>query len=148
MVGAEYRHGREAREEYGESLGQPVADTHTMGLSILLAARETDQPVPFTPPPFANVYPDDSCFEGDVGQSVHAEIRDHKVATSGTNLWWVELGGEGDSTFTMLTVSGRSCLPVFTVCGITLKIAVTTAWKTGIWSGLAFCPVSENPADT
>ena len=99
MVNAEYRHGRESKTEYGEELGQEVADTHTMGMSIILAARETDHPVKFTPPPFANVYPDDECFSGDAAQSIHAEVRDHRVATSGANLWWVELGGEGDSIY-------------------------------------------------
>lgn len=97
LVGAEYRHGRESADEYGESLAQKTADTHTMGMSVLLAARETDHPVPFTPPSFANVYPDDSCFASDIGQSAHSLVRNHKIATSGANLWWVELGGEGDS---------------------------------------------------
>ena len=99
LVGAEYRHGREAQAEFGEELGKAEADSRTMGMSIILAARETDHPVPFTPPPFANVYPDDSCFAGDLGQSVHALPRDHKVETSGANLWWVELGGECHSIF-------------------------------------------------
>lgn len=97
LVGAQYTHGREASSEYGESLAPAESDRCTMGMSIILAARETDHPVNFRPPSFANCYPDDSCFAGDMGQSVHAQIRDHKVATSGTNLWWVELGGEGDS---------------------------------------------------
>ncbi|MBE6929224.1 MAG: FAD-dependent oxidoreductase [Ruminococcaceae bacterium] len=97
LTGAAYCHGREARSEYNEELGQPAADIRTMGMSVLLAARETDHPVSFTPPPFANVYPTDDSFAGDVGQSVHAQVRDHRVATSGANLWWVELGGEGDS---------------------------------------------------
>ncbi len=99
LVGAEYRHGRETRDEYSEELGQPQEDTRTMGMSIILAARETDHAVNFTPPPFANVYPDDSCFAGDIGQSIHAQIRDHKIATSGANLWWVELGGECNSIY-------------------------------------------------
>jgi len=97
LVGAQYTHGREASAEYGESLAPAVSDRCTMGMSIILAARETDHPVKFRPPVFANCYPDDSCFAGDMGQSVHAQIRDHKVSTSGANLWWVELGGEGDS---------------------------------------------------
>ena len=97
LTGAEYRHGREGQNEYGERLAPKTADTCTMGMSILLAARETDHPVPFTPPAFANVYPDDSSFAADVGQSAYSLVRDHKIATSGTNLWWVELGGEGDS---------------------------------------------------
>ena len=99
LVGAEYRHGREAKEEYSEQLAQKKADGKTMGMSIILAARETDHPVKFIPPPFANVYPDDSCFEGDPVQSIHAQIRDHKIGTSGANLWWVELGGECNSIF-------------------------------------------------
>ncbi len=99
LTGAEFRHGREDKEEFGETLGQSKADSRTMGMSIILAARETDHPVKFTPPPFANVYPDDSCFAGDVGQSVHAQVRSHKVATSGANLWWVELGGECHSIY-------------------------------------------------
>ena len=99
LVGAEYRHGREARDEYSEELGQPKRDSRTMGMSIILAARETDHPVKFTPPLFANVYPDDSCFAGDIGQSIHAQIRNHKIATSGANLWWVELGGECNSIY-------------------------------------------------
>ena len=97
IVNAEYRHGREAKSEFGEELGQSVPDGRTMGMSIILAARETDHPVKFVPPPFANVYEDDFCFSGDVGQSIHAQVRDHKIATSGANLWWVELGGEGDT---------------------------------------------------
>ena len=99
LVGAEYRHGRESKEEYSEELAQEKSDGKTMGMSIILAARETDHPVKFIPPPFANVYPDDSCFEGDAGQSVHAQIRDHVIGTSGANLWWVELGGECNSIF-------------------------------------------------
>ncbi|MBQ8345600.1 MAG: FAD-dependent oxidoreductase [Clostridia bacterium] len=97
LVGADYRHGREGTAEYGETLAPKEADHCTMGMSIILAARETDHPVSFIPPSFANVYEDDSCFSGDVGQSVHAQIRSHKIATSGGNLWWVELGGEGNS---------------------------------------------------
>lgn len=97
LVGARYVHGRESSEEYGESLAPTVGDGCTMGMSIILAARETDHPVKFIPPSFAACFPDDSCFAGDLGQSVHAQLRDHKVATSGANLWWVELGGEGDS---------------------------------------------------
>ena len=99
LVGAQYRHGRESKEEYSEQLAQEKADGKTMGMSVILAARETDHPVKFIPPPFANIYPDDSCFEGDVGQSVHAQIRDHVIGTNYTNLWWVELGGECNSIF-------------------------------------------------
>ncbi|MBO5223199.1 MAG: FAD-dependent oxidoreductase [Clostridia bacterium] len=96
LTGAHFRHGRESKNEYGESLAQEVADEKTMGMSIILAARETDAPVPFTPPSFANVYPTDECFSAGEAKA-HAQIRDHRIATSGANLWWVELGGEMDS---------------------------------------------------
>ena len=97
LVGAQYTFGREGADQYGETLAPKEGDRCTMGMSIILAARETDHPVKFCPPTFANYYPDDSCFAGDMGENVHAQIRDHRVATSGANLWWVELGGEGDS---------------------------------------------------
>ena len=97
LIGAQYRHGREAKAEYGETLTPDVADSCTMGMSVLLAARETDHPVPFTPPAFANVYPTDESFANGKCNNVHALARDHKIGTSGCNLWWVELGGDMDS---------------------------------------------------
>lgn len=99
LVGAAYKHGRESSAEYGEALARPQSDEKTMGMSIILAARELDHPVKFVRPDFANIYPDDSCFAGDVGESVHAAVRDHKIETSGANLWWVELGGEVHSIY-------------------------------------------------
>lgn len=97
LSGALWRKGREAKETYGETLAQDEADSHTMGMSIILAARETDHPVKFVPPSFASCFPTDEAFSGDVGENVHAQLRDHRVATSGCNLWWVELGGNLDS---------------------------------------------------
>ena len=97
LIGAKYRHGREAKAEYGETLTPDVADSYTMGMSILLAARETDHPVPFTPPTFANVYPTDDSFANGKCDNKYALSRDHKIGTSGCNLWWVELGGDMDS---------------------------------------------------
>ena len=97
LCGAEYRHGRESSEEYGETLAPARADSCTMGMSIILAARETDRPVPFTPPSFAAKFPTDASFSGDDVKSVHAQLRDHMIGTSKANLWWVELGGNCDS---------------------------------------------------
>jgi len=97
LTGAEYRKGRESKAAYGETLGQEKEDACTMGMSILLAARETDHPVKFTPPAFANCYPTDESFSNELGKTVHAQPRSHHIGTSRDNLWWVELGGEGDS---------------------------------------------------
>ncbi len=96
LVGAIYHHGREGQAEFNETIAPIKADTKTMGMSVMLAARETDSPVTFTPPSFAKYYPDDSYFIGDI-KDVHAQIRNHIIGTSGTNLWWIELGGDGDS---------------------------------------------------
>jgi len=97
LTGAEHRIGREAKSEYNEQIGPDVADNKTMGMSILLQARETEHPVKFTPPEWANVYEADEDFaiipylEGQ-----HSTFRDHKIGTSGCNLWWMELGGDGE----------------------------------------------------
>lgn len=87
LTGAEYRIGREAREEFGEAFGLEQADPHTMGMSILIQARETDHPVKFTPPEWAYTFKTD------------AELHDkpHDLYAINTNFYWVELGGMQDS---------------------------------------------------
>ena len=97
LTGAEHRIGREAKSEYNEKIGPEVADRKTMGMSCLLQARETDHPVKYIPPKWANVYETDEDFaiipylEGQ-----HSTFRDHTIGTSGCNLWWMELGGDGE----------------------------------------------------
>jgi hypothetical protein len=86
LTGADFRVGREAREEFGESLAQEEADRRTMGMSCLIQARETTMPVPFTPPPWAHSYPDASMLKPSL-----AHFNPHD------NYWWLELGGMGDS---------------------------------------------------
>ncbi len=112
ITGALYRVGREGNDEYNETIGPKTADAKTMGMSILMQARETDHPVKFTPPTWANVYENDEDFEfakdkaTEEGVSFTANklskgatkcTRDHKLKTSGVNFWWMELGGEDDS---------------------------------------------------
>lgn len=87
FTGAAYRVGREARAEFGEAAAPEEADRKTMGNSCLIQARETGAPVPFTPPAFAAVFPDDT--------SLHE--RPHAPALLRENYWWLELGGEQDS---------------------------------------------------
>ena len=114
ITGALYRVGREGHDEYGETIGPIVADRKTMGMSCLIQARETDHPVPFIPPEWANVYETDEDFmyvpKEDVITENNADAagleqakrakplsRPHDLGTSGTNFWWLELGGEYDS---------------------------------------------------
>ena len=86
LTGAEFRVGREARAEFGESLEREEADRRTMGMSCLIQARETTSPQPYTPPPWANKYPSDSDLKPGIGDFA-----------PGGNYWWLELGGMQDS---------------------------------------------------
>ena len=86
LVGAEFRIGREDKREFGESLAQDKADRKTMGMSCLIQMRETDSPKTFTPPAWANRYPDDDVLPD----------RPHQIARL-CNYWWLELGGDRDS---------------------------------------------------
>ena len=85
LTGAEYRVGREARGEFGESIAPEEADHRTMGMSLLLQAREMGRPQPFTPPTWAHVY----------AREEDLPFRDHTLPRA--NYWWIELGGEADS---------------------------------------------------
>ena len=87
LTGAEYKVGREAREEYGEEFGLDVADRHTMGMSLLVQCRETDHPVRFTPPAWAYDFPDDDAMNN----------KPHNIYAINTNFYWVELGGMQNS---------------------------------------------------
>jgi hypothetical protein len=86
LAGAEYRIGRESRGEFGESIAPECSDRHTMGLTCLIQARESDRPQPFIPPSWAYRYDSD-------GQLPE---RDHRLQGL-QNFWWLEVGGMGDS---------------------------------------------------
>ncbi len=83
VSGAEYRWGREARSEFNESHAPEVADSKTMGNSILLQTRWTGEPhKPFEPLPWAYIFEEKGFHRG-------FDPRD--------NYWWIETGGEGDT---------------------------------------------------
>lgn len=86
MSGALYRMGRESCEEYGEDIAPPIADSKTMGMTCMIQARETDHPVRFIPPSWANVYETDADLHD----------RGHDLSDPIMNYWWMELGGEQD----------------------------------------------------
>ncbi len=111
LTGSRYRVGREGNDEYNETIGPAVGDRKTMGMSCLLQARETDHKVEFKAPAWANVYESDSDFDyvpalatsefehcsAEAKKNARSLTRVHKLGTSGTNFWWIELGGENDS---------------------------------------------------
>lgn len=84
LAGAEYRHGRESRREYGESLAPLEADRFTMGHSILFQAADAGKPVPFAPPSWALKFETDADLP----------FRPHTVPFG---FWWVEWGGTLDT---------------------------------------------------
>ncbi len=83
LTGANYRYGREARNEFRESIEPESADKKTMGMSCLLQVRETDKPQPFSPPEWAYKYYSDDDIP----------FREHDLSS---NFWWIETGGEDD----------------------------------------------------
>lgn len=87
LSGAEFRIGREARDEFNESIEPLEADSKTMGMSCLIQVRETPSPQPFIPPKWAYDYPTDD--------AIPHEFRSHDIRK--TNFWWIELGGDQDS---------------------------------------------------
>ncbi len=85
LSGAQTRTGREARHEFDEDIEPSVADTRTMGSSMLIQIRRTDEPQPFIAPKWAYKFesPDDL---------------PHRInGVSGSNWWWIEVGGLDDT---------------------------------------------------
>ncbi|HEY8743846.1 MAG TPA: FAD-dependent oxidoreductase, partial [Chloroflexota bacterium] len=85
-AGAEYRMGREGRDEYGEDLAWVTeADHQTLGSSILFTARKHDRAMPFRAPRWARTYR--TCEE--------LPFRPHRDFEYG--YWWIEWGGQLDT---------------------------------------------------
>ncbi|MEM1211472.1 MAG: FAD-dependent oxidoreductase [Planctomycetota bacterium] len=84
--GAAYRWGREARAEFDEPIAPEKPDRKTMGNTLLIQLRRTDEVQPFTAPDFAYRFDDESQFNHRLGNGVNAH-----------NFWWLELGGIWDT---------------------------------------------------
>ena len=95
-TGALYRVGRESKEEFGESMAQEISDSHTMGMSCLVNARETDRACDFIPPRFAKLYADDDDFSARPRPETGGKGKVHQVSKD-ANFWWIEKGGNRDS---------------------------------------------------
>jgi len=83
-AGAKCVWGREARDQYGESLAPETADRKTMGNSLLFQARRHETPMPFQPPTWARKFTSED-FK-------HRAIRSWEYG-----YWWIEWGGELDT---------------------------------------------------
>lgn len=78
--GAEYRWGREGRDEFNESYAPAVPDKKTMGNSIMIQLRKTKTHHPFRAPAWAYHYTDETAPKRD-------------MVPTGHNFWWLEFGG-------------------------------------------------------
>ncbi len=79
-AGAEYRFGRESRDEFDEKLAPEKADNYTQGSSILFHSIKTETKVPYIPPNWAEKYTNEEKLK----------FRNHKNIQSG--YWWIEIG--------------------------------------------------------
>ena len=95
LSGAKYRIGREFADEFGESfVGENGGDAKTMGNSILLQLRKTEEDHPFTAPEWAYHFTDDD-FNYDKPKSTIPGVKFNykKPFPKDNNFWWIEYGG-------------------------------------------------------
>lgn len=85
LSGADYRIGREASDEYDESIAPIESDRKTMGMTCLFQAREYPHPMPFIAPDWAYTF------------TKPEDLRGRNASLHKTNFWWMEVGGEQDS---------------------------------------------------
>jgi hypothetical protein len=83
-AGADFTVGREARVSTGESLARDVADSHTLGSSILFTARQHATPQPFIAPPWVRTFK-------------KQEFKHRPVKSYEYGYWWSEWGGQLDT---------------------------------------------------
>ncbi len=82
-AGAEMRSGREARDEFGESLAIDKADDETLGSSILFTSRLYRRPMPFVAPHWA--------------RKVSKEhLKTRAIREWDYGYWWIAWGGNKD----------------------------------------------------
>lgn len=90
QAGAEFRQGREAASQFGESLAQDMADGKTLGSTLLFMASKHEKPMPFTAPSWARKF-----TEEDLRLRPHAKPGFESGLEYG--YWWIEWGGELDT---------------------------------------------------
>ena len=100
LSGAKFRHGREFPEEFGEKFLNSGGDARTMGNSILLQLRKTDEDHPFTAPDWAYHFTDDD-FDYEKPKSTIKGVKFNykRLYPKDNNFWWIEFGGTLNTIF-------------------------------------------------
>ncbi|OAM86912.1 FAD-dependent oxidoreductase [Termitidicoccus mucosus] len=83
-AGAEFRSGREARDEFGEGLALEKADRRTLGSSIMFTGRRHDAPQPFRAPSWARRFK-------------REDFKLRPISSYEYGYWWSEWGGQLDT---------------------------------------------------
>ena len=86
MADAEYRIGREGKEEFGESFAPDVPDNWVMGDCIMMITKDVGRPIKFNPPTYAIPFDAETAFK-----DKHRKIKQVKEG-----FWWVEIGSNKD----------------------------------------------------
>ena len=101
LSGAKYRWGREAKTEFNESyVDITTPDAKTMGNSLLLQLRKTDEYHPFKAPDWAYHFTDDD-FNYSKKKSTIPGVKFNykKPFPKDNNFWWIEFGGTVNTIF-------------------------------------------------
>ena len=97
LSGAKFRIGREFPDEFGENFTQKGGDHRTMGNSILLQLRKTDEDHPFAAPSWAYKFTD-ADFVNDAQPEEKGRHYSYKrLYPENNNFWWIEFGGNLDT---------------------------------------------------
>lgn len=86
LAGAEFATGREARAVFDESWAPEVADTKTLGSTLLFYTKDAGAPSRFVAPDWAL----------DVSTIPAARRRMIRSSMKGCDYWWIEWGGDQD----------------------------------------------------
>ncbi len=95
LAGADYRVGRETRDEFNEKFAPETSDRGTMGATLLFSTADRGHPVPFKAPPWAL----DMSLLPPLARPDKTLQREFYRLPTGTfyGLWWAEYGGAIDS---------------------------------------------------
>ncbi|WP_390409165.1 FAD-dependent oxidoreductase [Lacticaseibacillus jixiensis] len=82
LAGNTFMQGREAQATFDEPMAPAVADSQTMGNSLMFTSQRLDHPVTFQRPQWAQQY-----TEAALANRYHAQFD--------SGYWWIEAGGDG-----------------------------------------------------
>ncbi|WP_440876000.1 FAD-dependent oxidoreductase [Thalassotalea sp. PLHSN55] len=85
-AGAEYRTGREGKEEFNEQYAPDKPDGWQMGASLLMSAKDMGKPMPYSPPSWAMEYDPEK-------NGAHQKRKFHAYHEG---IWWIEVGSDDD----------------------------------------------------